>query len=185
MLKKALGYHSHSKFLFFRSFCPCKASFSFLRATSLTDSNENSNLNSNNKFFFSKSAASKLKVNKSKYEESENALNDIMAIFEPSDEEGVSLSDKDESDNDISERGSTRDKMNYHFIAEKDPAKAALNLQNFIMKTSEKLSATNLREFLHTVESFKPRLTTADYRQHKIIKNRLFLKKCVRIFEKG
>ena len=139
-------------------------------------------------FGFSKSAASKLKppTNKQKYEESEKDLEDIITLNEPSDNEAVDLDAKDEWDLDKpGKRGSTSDKENYHFIIEKDPAKAALNLQNFIMKASEKLAANNLREFLHTAESFKSKTVTSDYRTTKRIKDKNFLKKCCRIFEKG
>ena len=145
----------------------------------------NIKINYNNQFLFSKFVASKPKAIKNKYEESENALNDIIAIFEQSDEEGVFLNEKDASDNESIDKGSSKDKINYHFIEEKDPGKAALNLQNFIMKSSEKLSTKNLREFLHYAESFKAQSSSPEYRQHKIMKNRLFLKRCFKIFEKG
>ena len=97
-------------------------------------------------FSFAKTAASKLKLPK-KYEESENDLNDIISTYDISDEEGVNLDEnKNEWDMDITD---AKDKELYHFIPEKDPARAALQLlqlQNFIMKVSEKLSRTNLRE---------------------------------------
>ena len=139
-------------------------------------------------FDFSKSVASKLKppTNKQKYEESEKDLEDIITMNEPSDNEAVDLDAKDEWDLEKpGRRGSVTDKENYHFIVEKDPAKAALNIQNFIMKASEKLQANNLREFLHTAESFKSKIVTSDYRLTKRTKDKNFFKKCCRIFEKG
>lgn len=134
-------------------------------------------------FPFAKKIASKIKSSKTTYEETEKDLNELISVFEPSEDEGVDLEPQANSwdlDNEYEKEGG-----NYHFIVERDPAKAALHIQNFVMKANEALSAVNLREFLHLLDGFKNSMSSNDYKKHKILKSKQFLRRVARVFDKG
>lgn len=135
---------------------------------------------------FSKKAATKLKTTEKDYEDTEKDLEDIFELLENSEEENLFVDLKKEEDEDFDRIENNHQSENGNFILEKDPAKAALNLQTFIMKANEKLSSRNLRNFLNLTENFK------NYANHHEInlysfnsKTKKYLRVANNLFEKG
>lgn len=148
--------------------------------------NENGFKNYKFDFHFSQIKASKKKIAEKQYEETEKDLNEIISIFASSDEESldIKINEKEEENWEVLENVDKNEIC--MFTYEADPKLAALNLQTFIMKASEKLSSGNLGDFLNLTENFKRLIFKNKINLYNFHSNtRTYFKLARKIFQKG
>lgn len=158
--------------------------FGFFHLNSKINDNGSKNLPLD--FNFSQIKASKKKLAEKQYEETEKDLNEIISIFASSDEESsdIKINEKEEENWEVLENVDKNEIC--MFVLEKDPKIAALNLQTFIMKASEKLSSGNLGDFLNLTENFKRLISKNKINVNNFHSNtRTYFKLARRIFQKG